>query len=96
MLYFVKLPEFVVPKSNSENMQERSCETFVVDVIPQFRTISNELPKTFKGRFIRFLEFLPKSYTRVDLVADCYRDFSIKAGEREKHGLSEKILIKSW
>ena len=50
----------------------------------------------FMGLFIRFLEFLPKSYTRVDLLADCYQDFSIKAGEREKHGSSEKILIKSW
>ena len=77
-------------------MQERSCETFAVGAIAQFRTISKELPKTFKGWFTRFLEFLPKSYTRVDLVADCYRDFSIKADEREKHGSSEKILIKSW
>ena len=31
-------------------------------------------------------------YSCVDLVADCYRNFSIKAGEREKHGSSEK----SW
>ena len=62
----------------------------------QFRTISKELPKTFQGLFIRFLEFLPKSYTRVDLVADYYQDFSIKASERVKHGSSEKILIKSW
>jgi len=42
------------------------------------------------------LSSLPKGHGRVDLVADCYRDFSIKAGEREKRGASEKIMIKSF
>ena len=77
-------------------MQKGSCNTLAVDVIAQFRTISKELPKTFEGLIIRFLESLPKSYSRVDLVADCYRDFTIKAGERETCGSSEKIFIKSW
>ena len=43
-----------------------------------------ELPKIFEGLIIRFVESLPKCYSRVDLFADWYRDFSVKAGEREK------------
>ena len=92
-----KLLAIIGPKENAEEVsEERSCETLVVDLIAQFRTISKDLPQTFEELIVRLLNSLPKRFPRVDLVADCYRDFSIKAAEREKRGTSQKILIKSW
>ena len=38
---------------------------------------------------------LPKGYKRVDLVADTYREISIKNGERQKRGTSARLMIHS-
>ena len=40
---------------------------------------------------MKFLKTIPKKYNRVDIVADCYRDVSIKSAEREKRGNSSKV-----
>ena len=38
---------------------------------------------------------LAKGYKRVDLVADTYREISIKNGERQKRGTSARLMIHS-
>ena len=38
---------------------------------------------------------LPKKFERVDIVADTYREKSIKRGERTNHGSSSKVIIGS-
>ena len=38
---------------------------------------------------------LPKGYKRVDLVADTYREISIKNGERQKRRTSARLMIHS-
>ena len=43
----------------------------------------------------KFLGSLPKGYKRVDLVADTYREISIKNGERQKRGTSARLIIHS-
>ena len=87
----VMLPS-VIPNSG-----DRTCKAFIVDLIAQYRITSKGKVKTFGELITRLVSSLPKGHSRVDLVADCYRDFSIKAGERAKRGAaeSEKILIKS-
>ena len=35
----------------------------------------------------------PKCYSRIDFVADCYFEDSIKAFERLKPGISTKVLL---
>ena len=37
----------------------------------------------------------PKCYSRIDFVADCYFEDSIKASERLKPGISTKVFVKS-
>ena len=57
--------------------------------------ISTNLPQTFEEWILRFLQTIQKGYKRIDIVADTYRDFSIKSGERLKRGWTAKLLIKS-
>ena len=89
-----KLLDVILPKSIPES-GNRTCNTLIVDLIAQYRTTPKGKSKTFEDLIVSLLSSLPKGHDRVDLVADCYRDFSIKAGEREKRGQSQKILIKS-
>eukprot|EP00111_Clytia_hemisphaerica_P022210 TCONS_00065262-protein len=82
----------VIPSSG-----DRTCNTLIVDLIAHYRITSKGKAKTFAQFITRLLSSLPKGHRRVDLVADCYRKFSIKAGERVKRGASdsEKVLIRS-
>ena len=89
-----KLLDVILPESISES-DNRMCNTLIVDLIAQYRTTPKGKSKTFENLIVSLLSSLPKGHNRVDLVADCYRDFSIKAGEREKRGQSQKIFIKS-
>ena len=38
---------------------------------------------------------IPPGYKRIDIVADTYRDESIKDPERSKRGCSEEIIVRS-
>ena len=66
----------------------------VLDMIAQICTMSN-IPETFGGLAQLFVESIPVGYNRVDIVADTYRQSSIKTLERKKRGDSAKLLIKS-
>ena len=58
------------------------------------RTIK-ELPETYEDLTWKFVRSLPSGYQRIDIVSDTYQENSIKSGEREKRGSSEKIIIQS-
>ncbi|KAG1650541.1 hypothetical protein GQR58_027914 [Nymphon striatum] len=58
------------------------------------RTIK-ELSDTYEDFTWKFLKSMPSGYNRIDIVADTYQDNSIKSGERDKRGSSEKIMIQS-
>lgn len=92
-----QLIDIILP-SSIPDPGDRTCCTLIVDLIAQFRITAKGKSKTFAQLITKLLSSLPKGHNRVDLVADCYREFSIKAGEREKRGASEsqRILIKSF
>ena len=54
-----------------------------------------DLPETYHEYTWKLLGSLPKGYNRVDLVADTYREISIKNGERQKRGTSSRLHINS-
>ena len=66
----------------------------IIDLIAAIRTMA-ELPETYYEFTWKLLGSLPKGYKRVDLVADTYRDVSIKNGERQKRGTSSRLIISS-
>ena len=64
-------------------------------MIAHYRVISTNLPQTFEEWILRFLQTIQKGYKRIVIVADTYRNFCIKSGERLKRGSTAKLLIKS-
>ena len=76
-----------------------AATSHIAQKIFNFKTKKNDKIKTLAesklDTIIRFLKSLLKGYDRVDIVADTYRDFSIKAGERVKRGSSSRLIVKS-
>ena len=54
-----------------------------------------KLPRTYEEFFWKLISALPKGYKRIDLVADTYKNLSIKSGERSSRGSSSKVIITS-
>ena len=71
------------------------ADVFIVDFIAQVRVLTKEVPDTYEHLALKILHSIPKGYTRVHIVADTYREISIKTAERQKRGTSSKISIKS-
>lgn len=82
-----KLLEVIAPEfssiSNAANIN-RTESAFVIDMIAQLRVCVNTIPETFEDFILKFLQSIPKGYKRIDIVADTYRDNSIKGEERAK------------
>ena len=55
----------------------------------------SSIPETYEELFRNLLLTFPKTYHRLDIVADTYKSAPIKGGEREKRGCSNKIIVKS-
>ena len=64
-------------------------------MIAQIRCYIASAPQRFEDLTTKFLQSLPKGYGRYDIVADTYRESSIKSVKRRKHGISAKVLIGS-
>ena len=85
-------------QQTSRTTPAKEVTTLIVDMIAHYRVISQNLPATFRDWIEKFLRTVhnDEKYNRIDIVADTYREFSIKSGEREKRGsTTERILIKS-
>ena len=73
---------------------QKAESTLIIDLMAALRSF-RPLPETYEELFWNLLSTFPKHYYRVDIVADTYRSVSIKGGEREKRGCSERIIVKS-
>ena len=82
-------------KSLTELGVDKAKSAYVIDMIAQLRCCISSSPNTFEDLAKKFLQSLPKQYKRYDIVADTYRESSIKSAERNKRGTSSKVLIGS-
>ena len=73
---------------------QKAESTLLVDLMAALRSFSS-IPETYEELFRNLLSTFPKTYHRVDIVADTYESASIKGGEREKRGCSNKIIVES-
>ena len=72
-----------------------TVSAYIIDLIAQVRMLAKQVPDTFEHLTLKILSSIPKGYERVDLVADTYRESSIKTSERKSRGMSSKVIIKS-
>ena len=90
-----KLANLILSTSNDQNHEaEKESTAYVVDLMALVR-LMKEIPETFEELALKILSFIPKGFLRVDIVADCYFENSIKGAERKKRGSSSNIIIKS-
>ena len=79
---------------NAEFPQKSEVIAYVVDLMALVRTITN-IPGTYEELTFQLIRLLPTGYKRVGIVADTYREVSIKDPERHKRGCADKVLIRS-
>ena len=59
-----------------------------------YRTIL-PIPVTYAELVKILVDRLPKGYRRIDIVADTYREKSLKNNERDRRGVSNKVIVRS-
>ena len=74
-------------------VESRHNSTYIVDLMALLRSVV-QIPENYEEITWKLLSSFPKGFQRVDLVADTYKNVSIKAGEREIGGWIDKIIIK--
>ena len=75
-------------------VESRHNSTYIVDLMALLRSMV-QTPKNYEEITWKQLSSFLKGFQRVDLVADTYKNVSIKAGERKIRGRIDKIIIKS-
>ena len=74
--------------------ESRHNSTYIVDLMAALRSMV-QIPENYEELTWKLLSSFPKGFQRVDIVADTYRNVSIKAGEREIRRRNDKVIIKS-
>ena len=67
---------------------------YLVDLMALIRT-RTRTPATYEELALQLFMAIPPGCKRIDIVADTYRDTSIKDPERSKRGCSEAIIARS-
>ena len=71
-----------------------NVSAYMIDLMAMIRTIQG-VPDTYKELARPLFQMLPVGYSLIDIAADTYQKISQKDQEREKRGVSEKVLIMS-
>ena len=69
-------------------------KTYMLDLVAAIRSLVGTA-STVRERSSRIISTVPSRYTTIFIVCDRYRDNSIKAGERQARGVSERYAITS-
>ena len=91
-----KLSQMVMKETDkTETLEVKKEHTaYIVHFMALIRMIT-KIPDTFERLAWKMVSYIPKDYGRIDFVADCYFENSIKASERLKRGISTKVIIKA-
>ena len=93
-----KLAEIIRAKTTFLQLCEipakRDVVCYILDLMALIR-VQKSIPVTYEELVLQIIRAIPQGYKRIDIVADTYRDESIKNPERKKRGCSQQILIKS-
>ena len=93
-----RLTEILVKNSTlldtTELPSKSEVVAYLVDLMALVRT-QTQIPSTYEELTFQLLRSLPSGYQRIHIVADTYRNNSIKDPERLKRGYADKVIIRS-
>ena len=79
---------------SSFNVPKNRFAAYLVDLMTLVRTLSG-ICDTYKDFACKLFSVIPKGYARIDIVADTYRETSLKNPERLKRGTSSRVMVQS-
>ena len=91
-LFDAAMSDLLLPKESLPGQD--TLNTYFLDVAAAVRSIVGK-PDTIRELATRILQMIPPQYTKVFLVCDTYQQNSIKAGEREARGASNRYFLAS-
>ena len=71
-----------------------SVSAYLVDLMALIRTVPG-LCDTYQELTFKLIDMLPVGYKRIGIVADTYREGSLRDPERAKHGIANKVIVQS-
>ena len=71
-----------------------SVKCYIIDTIAANRCIAT-VPETYEDLAWSLIKMVPKNYPPVDIIADTYRNSSLKNQEGNRREISEKVMIPS-
>ena len=90
-----KLLQCIKPLRNETVLPPKNTITdYIIDPMALIRTLK-DIPRIFEELIWKIVITLPSGYRSMHIIADTYRETSIKSSEREKRDTSSKISIKS-
>ena len=85
--YCAEVPTFVAHS-------KQNISAYMVDLMALIRTLQT-IPEMYEELSKYLFEMLASGYSSIDIVADASGSFIKGSREREKRGVSEKVLIRS-
>ena len=90
-----KLLQCIKPLRNETVLPPKNTITdYIIDPMALICTLK-DIPRTFEELIWKIVIISPSGYRSMHIIADTYRETSIKSSEREKRGTSSKFFIKS-
>ena len=78
--------------SKDNDLPERATSAYFDDLM----VLVQIMPKSFDTYLdltMRLFDMLPVGYNNIDVVADTYRDLSLKDPEHEQCGIAERVVV---
>ena len=85
--------DVINPKGNGNSTQtpSKNISDFVIDFIASVWTLTT-ISKTFENLIWKIIKMLPVGCTTSHVVADSYREVSLKSAEKKKRGIPQKSM----
>ncbi len=82
------------PNELSTKIPKETVSTYLVDLMALTRSTPG-VCDTYHELTFKIISALPKGYDRIDIVADTYRENSLKDPERARRGVPGKVIVQS-
>ena len=86
--------DILKPEEFYKSQEKPTAYVYLIDLMSLIRTMV-DLGSTYEELALNVLDWLPKNYDLLDIVAGTYLPNSSKNPERTRRGTTEKVLVQS-